>query len=419
MTGKLLILGASGKYRSSDIYSWRRMETEVPLIGDYSNVIIYLPGFNKESFEAPNVYASVISKIHKGVTDALNGTTHIHFIAAPPTQFPNHTSYKLFPFSISHDVENGKTFKSKDESFPYLSKLTGWQVAFKDNANGFSTSELSPALRPLARTNHEKNAAFRIDFHNPRTGNSAGVVDVLPPLFDKGVVSEEKTINELINHYSPIDSVEVKLPERYQQMALPGEAELKKEDGELEQTIISAKARRETIKTDLAVYDELKGVVALKGKPLEHCVDSALKKLHIDYEPTETNKEDGNLVLAASLRVPVEIKGHETKGASEQDLRQVIARLSDETADEAVRGILIVNPFYTLAEEEQAVKKAFESSVVQQAKAFKIALLDTRVLLKYVADQLKDGVNDLLGALSTTTGETSYHKPQVEKKQDD
>lgn len=68
MASRLLIVGVSGKYRDSDVYSRRRMETERPLIGDYENVVIYLPGFTQSSFEATNIYGTVISAVHKGVS---------------------------------------------------------------------------------------------------------------------------------------------------------------------------------------------------------------------------------------------------------------------------------------------------------------------------------------------------------------
>ncbi len=417
MASKLLIIGAGGKYRNSDVYSWRRMETENPLIGDYENVIIYLPDLNRDSFETTNAHTEVIRSIRKGVADALRGTTHIHFIVAPPAQFRAFTSYELFPFSIDHDVENGRTFKTKDTSLPYLKKVTGWRVAFKDNPRQFAISDMEYVLVSLARTNHEKNAAFRITFQQPNNGPKGGTVDMLPPLFDNNNPSEESTINELIDCYAPLEQVDLKLPKRYQQITLPGEKDLREEDSTLKQTIMDATDRREAISSDLAEYEQLKGVVAFKGKTLEQCVDHALKKLGIDYAATETNMEDGNLTLAAGLQVPVEIKGHDTKGASEQDLRQVIARLTDDTREETVRGILIVNPFYKLQEAEQASKNAFESSVVQQAKAFRIALLDTRVLLKYASDHLKNETNTLQSVLSTTPGEIPYRtKPPVSKE---
>ncbi len=411
MTNKLLLIGVEGKYRDSDIYSWQRMEVDPPLIGDYENVVIYMPSLKRDLFTTANASIVVINTVHKGVTDAMNGTTHIYYIASPIHQIhSNYTSFNLFPFKISYDVETGKTFKSKDASLPYLAKLTSWQVAFIDDASSFSNSGLKPQLSSLARTNHEKNAAFRINYYNVNAGAYAGVLDVLPSLFTNGEQSEERTINELIDYCVPASNIDLRLPERYQQIPLPGEADLRMEDGELEQTIQEAQKRRNAIEKSLGVYQEFKGIVAFKGKSLEYCVDIVLKKLSIAYEPTNTNKEDGHLTLVDNLVVPVEIKGHETKGASENDLRQVIARLSDQTADKNVRGVLIVNPFYTLPEEEQASKKAFESSVIEQAKAFNIALLDTRILLQYLIIQLEEGNNALLPILSLAPGETHFHK---------
>ncbi len=411
MSTKVLIIGASGKYRSSDIYSWRRLENDQPLIGDYSNVVIYMPSLHDEPFEAGHALR-LLNDIRKGVADALQGDIHVYYVISPPVQFPNVNSYALIPFTIEHDIETGKNFKYKStDDFPYLNKVAGWQVAFKDNPHNFAVSDILHAFVSTARTNHEKNAAFRIEFRQQNTGAPKGKLTIMPPIMDDNSPSEAKTINELLDYFLPVEELEVKLPERYQAIALPGEADLKKEDGELEQAIANATTRRGSIGTELREYDQLKGLVAFKGKSLEKCVDVALKKLGVDYESTNTNKEDGNLALTAETKIPVEIKGHETKGSSEQDLRQVIARLKDTSVDQSVRGLLIVNPFYNLPDEERGKKKAFESSVVQQAKAFNIVLLDTRVLLEYVADQLDSGHNQLLTTLAKASGEMSHQKP--------
>lgn len=412
MSSRILVIGTAAKYRDSDMYSWRRMEGDQrPLIGDYQYVVIYLPSLGSESFENPRNAFTVLSDIRKGVVDALQGNTHIYFIASPPVPFPNVNSYTVMPFILSHDIETGKNFKSKDAAaLPYLNKITTWQVAFKDRPHNFANTHLTPVFISLARSNHEKNAAFRIEFSHQATEASAGVLDVLPPIMDGRSPSEGKTINELLDFCVPVEEVETKLPERFRDIILPGEAELRQEDTKLEQTVSRSVSRREVIRSDLNIYEQFKGVVAFKGKTLERCVDAALKKVGIDYEPTETNKEDGNLELADDFRVPVEIKGHEARGASEDDLRQLIARLRDETAGQPVRGVLIVNPFYKLPDQERSNKKAFENSVVQQATAFNVALLDTRTLLKYVADQLKDSDNNLQATLTTTTGIVPHQK---------
>lgn len=410
MKEKLLIIGVTGKYRGSDVYSWQRLASEHPLIGDYRSVIVYMPSLNADLYGGGE-HHSVFSNVLKGIQDALRGNTHVHYIIAPPVQFTNRGTYTLMPFAIGYDLETGKNFKHKaKQDLPYVEKVAGWQVAFKDNPHNFSTDNLRTVVTTLARTNHEKNAAFRVTFFQPNNGPKAGTLDVVPPLMENGKASEVKTITELIDYYLPIDEVEAELPERYKSMTLPGEAELLQEDTELEEAISSALERRNVISGDLKEFEKLKGVVAFQGKPLEKAVDLALGKLGLEYEPTETNKEDGNIALTASLKVPVEIKGHETKGSSERDLRQLIARLKDHTADQPVRGILIVNPFYTLSREEQSGKKAFEPSVVDGAKAFHIALLDTRVLLKYLIDQFKTGKNSLSATLTSTAGVTPYNK---------
>lgn len=417
MSSRILVIGVSGKYRDSDVYSWRRMENERPLIGDYSNVIIYMPSLHSDPFEAPGHAREVFNTIKKGVVDALQGSINIHCIISPPVRFSNSNSYDLIPFELDYDIETGKNFKHKAaDDLPYIKRVTGWHVAFKDYPHSFAVDDVQHNFVQLARTNHEKNAAFRIEFRHQNTGTPKGKLSVLPPILDSKDPSEEKTINELLDYFAPIQELEIKLPERYQTITLPGEAELREEDTKLEQAISNDITRRDIISADLAGLEQLKGIVAFKGKPLEKCVDAALKKLGVDYDPTETNKEDGNLTLAANLKIPVEIKGHETKGASEKDLRQVIARLKDETVSQSVRGLLVVNPFYTLSETEQSKKKAFESSVIQQAKAFNIALLETRVLLKYVADQLKDGSNQLLAMLAKNSGEVPHQKSESKKE---
>lgn len=410
MASKILLIGATGKYRDSDSYSWNRMETEQPLIGDYENIIIYMPNLTSETFNQVAGAHTALASILKGVNDAMKGNSHVHYIISPPENISGlgMNSYHILPFVITYDVENGKNIIEKSADLPYLQKVAGWQVAFSGEPHNFKTDNLSPVFQRLAQTNHDKNAAFRVIFL--KNGGRRGTLDILPPITVSGKPSEEKSISDLIDHYLPLEDIEMDLPERYKAIVLPGEGGLRKEDTLLEQTIKDALDRRVAIKVELGEYDRLKGIVAFKGKPLEKAVDAALKTLGLVYAPTETNKEDGNLSLSEKLSVPVEIKGHETKGSSEKDLRQVIARLKDETADNPVRGILIVNPYYNLSEEEQSGKKAFESSVVEQAKAFHIALLDTRVLMKYVVDQLSGKGNALLGTLSQTAGEVPHHR---------
>ena len=53
--------------------------------------------------------------------------------------------------------------------------------------------------------------------------------------------------------------------------------------------------------------------------------------------------------------------------------------------------------------------------MVEQAKAFHIALVDTGVLLRYVADQLKVDDNSIIKVLTETAGELPYRKPHANK----
>lgn len=412
MSAKVLVIGANGKYRNCDVYSWRRLEKEKPLLGDFHDVIIYLPNLMRgQTFENEGLASSVLHYLRTGVVDALNGQTHIYFVIAPPEQFPNVSSYSLIPFSIQHDIENGKNVKRKEtQTLPYLAKISGWQVAFRDNPNSFSTNGLTHKFVILARTNHEKNAAYRINFTNQQSGQAVGVVDVIPPLMSNGSISEEKSVQELLDYLVPVENSNFELPEKVAAVNLPGESELRQENSSLEQTIKDAQQRMAEIHNDLDEYEKLKGIIAFKGKTLEQCVDIALAELGIDYVPTNSNLEDGTIGLQENYDVPVEIKGHENKGSSERDLRQLIVRLTDDTADKAVRGVLIVNPFFNISKQEAEKMKVFESSVIQQAKAFKIVLVDTRILLKYVAEHLKNDSNLLLAELLTTSGELKFKK---------
>jgi hypothetical protein len=158
----------------------------------------------------------------------------------------------------------------------------------------------------------------------------------------------------------------------------------------------------------LTEYERLKGIVGLQGSALEVSVEVVLKKLGLVFTPTGTNKEDGNLQIKSGYSIPVEIKGHERKGSSERDLRQVIARLDDSSSTQKLRGLLIVNPFFRLTGVEEKGKKVFESSVVEQAKLFGIALLDTRVLLEFLEDHLVNKTNSLSEAIAEGGGLIKY-----------
>lgn len=414
---KVLIIGTSNQYSNALSVSWKQLEAAAtyPLIGDYETVILYLPTLEENSFSDEYEYYEVSGSIKPMIKDALKGNTSIYCVTAPPVHFGNEDSYSLIPFSVGVDVEHGSNFSLKDvDRFKYLEDVKSWEVAFSSIGSEVSDSayDLKQTYTMLASGNHTKPVALRIDFETLK--RYVGGITFIPPLTKKSEPNERSTITKLLRTVLPESDeqaeVESLLADRAKELLLFGEEKLVEERQQLTAQIDISTTRVSEIDTERVEYVNYKGIIGLQGSALEQSVDKVLNKLGLNFSLTGTNKEDGNVQISENINIPVEVKGHETKGSSERDLRQVISRLRDDSVGQFARGILIVNSYYKISEAERAKKKTFESSVVQQAKAFDIILIDTKILIEYLNDQLEYGNSYFLDAIKQTQGELIYKK---------
>jgi hypothetical protein len=416
---RLLVIGQTKIPSATKCLSWRQVvEEEIPVVGDYDITIIDMSTLTKQYVDGN--FQDVANRLSASINTGIQTDSKIYTITAPEIRYNSQVSnYLIFPFYLAPVNEKGEAFYTKPNN-EYFKKIKKWGHCFRAKASG-DVRNFSDAvhlrLRSSCTTKHRHLLAFTVELYIPGTQYDLetiiGEVGFFPP--QSGVSSADCILN-LLGLISPSTNELQKLPPDIASLKLPGEDNLVDDLKQVNQTFSNLKVKRLTIESKLQELNSYKGILAYKGKTLEMAVVKTLEKIGVTLVGDETFEEDKTMV-AGKNRIPVEIKGH-GKGATEQDLRQIIMRTEKSVNDSntPVRGLLIVNSNIDKKIEDRMPE--FEPGIVNKVDPWGICLLSTTTLFAYLIHYLETGRSNIKEQLLSTVGVVKVPNTKVTKKPD-